>query len=283
MAPRHHDHRPLAVAVACVLAGVVALAFAFAQHPAATPGVRSAAPPRIVSTAQTPSPLVVAAPHRTQPVASPLAAIRAAWRQALVANESAQVPEAWVAGFYSLYARAQRAYGVNWLLLASVHRQETAFSTSRTTYHGRNFAGCCAGPMQFNVTNGPGRADSTWERFRGAYRAARRPHSYPHPTARHPSVYDDFDAMMAAAHLLSYEGATAALDGAAWRAAYDYYGHDLTGVGYADEVLARAIGWSQHGFAVNAQVDPGLRAAVEAAWGAPVRAQLLAGAAQRKS
>jgi len=278
MAPRHHDHRPLAVAAACVLAGVAALLLAFSQHPSNAPSAR-VAPPRIVSTAQTPSPLAVAAPRRAQPVASPLAAIRAAWRQALAANESAQVPETWVAGYYPLYARAQRAYGVNWLLLASVHRQETAFSTAPTTYHGRNFAGCCAGPMQFNVTNGTDRSDSTWERFRGAFRAAHRPRSYPHPTARHPSVYDDFDALMAAAHLLSYEGATTALDGAAWRAAYDYYGHDLTGVGYADEVLARAIGWSQHGFAVNGQVDPAMRDAVEAAWGAPVRAQLLADAA----
>ncbi len=34
-------------------------------------------------------------------------------------------------------------------------------------------------------------------------------------------------------------------------AAYDYYGHDATGVSYADQVLARAIGWSQHGFCIN--------------------------------
>ena len=45
-------------------------------------------------------------------------------------------------------------------------------------------------------------------------------------TARHPSIYDDFDAVMAAAHLLSADGARIALDGAAWEAAYDYYGHD---------------------------------------------------------
>jgi hypothetical protein len=133
--------------------------------------------------------------------------------------------------------------------------------------------------MQFNVTNGP---VSTWERYRNAYRRAPRPASYPNRTAAHPSLYDDFDAIMAAAHLLAYQGAGSALDGGAWQAAYDYYGHDLTGVGYADEVLARAIGWSQHGFSINQPVDPALRGAVDAAWGAPARATLLAAARPAK-
>ena len=34
------------------------------------------------------------------------------------------------------------------------------------------------------------------------------------------------------AHLLKTHGAGARLDGTAWLAAYDYYGHDLTGVAY---------------------------------------------------
>ena len=76
-------------------------------------------------------------------------------------------------------------------------------------------------------------------------------------TAAHPSIYDDFDAIMAAAHLLSADGAGYALDGSAWAAAYDYYGHDATGVIYADQVLARAIGWSQHGFCINCGVQAG--------------------------
>jgi hypothetical protein len=93
-------------------------------------------------------------------------------------------------------------------------------------------------------------------------------------TASHPSIYDDFDAIMAAAHLLSADGAGVYLDGSAWDAAYDYYGHDLTGVLYADQVLARAIGWSQRGFCINCSVQPRLLAAVDAAYGAPVRASL---------
>lgn len=177
------------------------------------------------------------------------------------------IPAAWEAGFYPIYAEAQHAFGVNWLLLASIHMQESAFSTAPTTYHGLNFAGCCGGPMQFNVTNGP---LTTWQLVRGAYRYGTRPAAYDHRTARHPSIYDDFDAVMAAAWLLSSDGARAALDDSAWWAAYDYYGHDATGVSYADEVLARAIGWSQHGFCINCGVSPSLVEAIHAAYGAPV-------------
>ncbi len=158
----------------------------------------------------------------------------------------------WMEGFYPIYAVAQRTFGVNWLLLASIHMQESAFSTAPGTYHGLNFAGCCGGPMQFNVTNGP---VTTWQLVSDSYIYGRRPAAYDHMTATHPSIYDDFDAIMAAAHLLSADGAEYALDGAAWDAAYDYYGHDATGVTYADQVLARAIGWSQHGFCINCGVD----------------------------
>ena len=261
------EHRPLAIAGGCLAAGLAVLLLAVAQwghHRAPAPGP---AAPLIVLAAPTPAPAAGGLPG------DPIAEMRAAWRRQLLANDHAHVPAHWVAGFYALYSRAQRAFAVNWLLLASVHREETAFSTAHTTYHGLNFAHCCAGPMQFNVTNGP---TTTWERFRNAFRNAPRPASYPHPTAAHPSVYDDFDAMMAAARLLSHDGAGMRLDGAAWQAAYDYYGHDATGIAYADDVLARAIGWSQHGFSINQPVDPSLRAAVDAAWGAPARGALAA-------
>lgn len=183
-------------------------------------------------------------------------------------------------GFYPIYTVAQRTFGVNWLLLASIHMQESAFSTDPTTYHGLNFAGCCGGPMQFNVMNG-GRgtgsgseSGSTWDLVSDSYKYGRRPAAYDHMTATHPSIYDDYDAIMAAAHLLSADGAGYGLDGGAWDAAYDYYGHDATGVSYADEVLARAIGWSQHGFCINCGVEPGMIEAVHAAYGAPVLALL---------
>ena len=182
-------------------------------------------------------------------------------------------------GFYPIYTVAQRTFGVNWLLLASIHMQESAFSTDPTTYHGLNFAGCCGGPMQFNVMNGsrsrPGTGSgSTWDLVSNSYRYGSRPAAYDHMTATHPSIYDDYDAIMAAAHLLSADGAGYALDGTAWGAAYDYYGHDVTGVSYADEVLARAIGWSQHSFCINCGVEPAMIEAVHAAYGAPVLALL---------
>jgi hypothetical protein len=189
----------------------------------------------------------------------------------LVDETETAIPTRWMEGFYPIYATAQSTFGVNWLLIASIHKQESAFSTAPTTYHGLNFAGCCGGPMQFNVTNGGGRgAPSTWDLVSDSYLYGKRPASYDHMTATHPSIYDDFDSIMAAAHLLSADGAEYALNGAAWDAAYDYYGHDATGVSYADEVLARAIGWSQHSFCINCGVEPAMIEAVHAAYGAPV-------------
>jgi hypothetical protein len=182
------------------------------------------------------------------------------------------IPVRWMEGFYPIYATAQRTFGVDWLLIASIHRQESAFSTSPGIYHGLNFAHCCGGPMQFNVRNG---RVTTWDLVSDSYRYGQRPASYDHMTAAHPSIYDDFDSIMAAAHLLSADGAGFALDGSAWNAAYDYYGHDLNGVLYADEVIARAISWSQHGFCINCGVPGATVDAVDAAYGAPVRAALV--------
>ncbi len=190
----------------------------------------------------------------------------------LLDQTEVHVPAAWEGGFYPIYGEAQRVFGVNWLLLASIHMQESAFSTAPSTYRGLNFAGCCGGPMQFNVTNGGAGIPSTWDLVRSAYRYGKRPAVYDHRTARHPSIYDDYDSIMAAAWLLSSDGAGAALDDSAWWAAYDYYGHDTAGVAYADQVLARAIGWSQHGFCINCGVEPALVNAVHEAYGAPVLA-----------
>ena len=188
-----------------------------------------------------------------------------------VAASEARVAAGWLEGFYPIYATAQRTFGVSWLLLASIHMQETAFSTAPGTYHGLNFVHCCGGPMQFNVTNGP---ITTWALVADSYVYGRRPASYDHPTATHPSIYDDFDSIMAASHLLSADGAGYALDGSAWAAAYDYYGHDAAGVAYADTVLARAISWSQQGFCIGCGPAASMVQAVHAAYGAPVLATL---------
>jgi hypothetical protein len=211
-------------------------------------------------------------------VAQPSRAQQSLEAQRLADQTEVHITRRWMEGFYPIYATAQRTFGVNWLLIASIHRQESAFSTASTTYHGLNFADCCGGPMQFNVTNGP---VSTWDLVSDSYIYGKRPATYDHMTATHPSIYDDFDAIMAAAHLLSADGAEYALNGAAWDAAYDYYGHDTTGVSYADQVLARAIDWSQHGFCINCGVEGAMVEAVQAAYGAPVLNALTTATAAR--
>jgi hypothetical protein len=279
----------VAGALALLGAGVLAAALIAGGHS----GASSTAPPAVPMAASTPSASAAesasvlarasaATPGRAQPahagathtgaiVADPSAAQQQADATRFVEATQTHIPYRWMEGFYPIYATAQRTFGVNWLLIASIHRQESAFSTAPGTYRGLNFAHCCGGPMQFNVTNGP---VTTWQLVSDSYIYGRRPASYDHATAQHPSIYDDFDAIMAAAHLLSADGAEYALNGSAWAAAYDYYGHDATGVTYADQVLARAIGWSQHGFCINCGVEPAMIEAVHAAYGAPVLAAL---------
>jgi hypothetical protein len=269
---------PLVAALLALLAGAGLLAFALTgtHGQRAAPAVAAAPPaaPAVVVVTPAPAPTAAQAPAPVAHAPAPTRTVRTSDQQRFTANDLEHVPADWVSGFYGIYAAAQKAYGVNWLLIASVHKQETAFSTNPTTYHGLNFARCCAGPMQFNVTNGVGGTRSTWGRYRNAGAVATRPAGYPHQTAEHPSVYDDYDAIMAAAALLRASGAGRALDASAWRAAYDYYGHDLTGVSYADEVLSRAIGWGQQRFCINCATDQGLLASVDAAWGSPVRAEM---------
>ncbi len=212
--------------------------------------------------------------HSKQIVATPTALQQHRDLKLFSDQPHVHISKAWISGFYPVYATAQSTFGVNWLLLASIHMQESAFSTAASTYHGLNFAGCCGGPMQFNVTNGGAGIPSTWDLVSNSYTYGKRPAAYDHMTAKHPSIYDDFDSIMGAARLLSADGAGYSLDGSAWDAAYDYYGHDATGVTYADEVLARAIGWSQHGFCINCATEVALLNDVHDAYGTPVLAAL---------
>ncbi|MFZ1926477.1 MAG: hypothetical protein WAU42_10075 [Solirubrobacteraceae bacterium] len=247
-----------------------------AVTPTPVPGAASASGPRGVSSETADAPRARGG-HGAHAIVSDPSPTQAHRDLALYEDPtSTHISESWMQGFYPIYATAQKTFGINWLLLASIHRQESAFSTAPGIYNGLNFAGCCGGPMQFNVTNGP---TTTWALVSDSYRYGQRPASYDHMTAKHPSIYDDFDAIMAAAHLLSADGTGDELNGAAWDAAYDYYGHDLTGVTYADQVLARAIGWSQHGFCINCGLETAMVQAVNAAYGAPVAASLEAEAA----
>src|SRR3954453_305902 len=229
----------------------------------------SGLPPSLTAPAARPETFTVVPSPAAAP--TPLREVRDAQeeRARFARNDHARVSLKDVARFVPLYGRASRRFDVAWLLLASIHKQETAFSTAPGTYHGLNFVNCCAGPMQFNVTNGP---PSTWKRFKRAHLLAARPDGYPHPTRRHPSVYDDYDAIMAAAQLLRANGATTVLDdGSAWRAAYLYYGPGALGpadfgVTYADQVVARALNWQRRGFCPACATPAGLIAAVHDAW-----------------
>jgi hypothetical protein len=265
-----------ATAIALGVLGVAVLALVLSGVVGSVSSPATVAPPAVLAVTPTPVPGAAApvsdvtVPHAI--VADPTSTQAHRDLASYEAQTSTHIPERWMQGFYPIYAVAQRTFGVNWLLIASIHKQESAFSTAPSTYLGLNFAGCCGGPMQFNVTNGGAGIPSTWALVSDSYRYGRRPASYDHMTASHPSIYDDFDAITAAAHLLSADGAGYALDATAWNAAYDYYGHDATGVTYADQVLARAIGWSQHGFCVNCGIETSLVEAVHAAYGASVAA-----------
>ena len=271
------ERRAWLLALATAVLGLTVLVVVLTGVVGGTSGVASA--PVLVSAATPTPPASTAAADPDGAVSAAIVARPSPAQQRLAAKGVLDVPQVhiskrWMEGFYPIYGTAQSTFGVNWLLLASIHRQESAFSTAPGVYHGLNFAHCCGGPMQFNVTNGGARVLSTWDLVSDSYQYGRRPARYDHMTRTHPSIYDDFDSIMAAAHLLSADGAEYALNESAWDAAYDYYGHDATGVTYADEVLARAIGWSQHGFCVNCGVEAGMVHAVYAAYGAPVLAAL---------
>ncbi len=267
-------------AIACAICALGAAAFLLVIT-GLVGGTRATAPPPVPAVALTPAASSGSAARAREAagggaiVASPSAAQQRLESARVLGAPEVPIARRWIEGFYPIYETAQRTFGVNWLLLASIHMQESAFSTAPGTYSGLNFAHCCGGPMQFNVRNGRRGTLSTWALVSSSYIYGRRPVSYDHMTLTHPSIYDDFDAIMAAAHLLSADGASYQLDQSAWDAAYDYYGHDATGVLYADTVLARAIGWSQHGFCANCGVRSSLVEAVDAAYGAPVRAALL--------
>jgi hypothetical protein len=106
---------------------------------------------------------------------------------------------------------------VPWSVLAAIGKVESDHGRSSApgVRIGVNRFGCCAGPMQFNLRNGP---PSTWDTYgRG-------------------DVYDPADAIPAAARKLAADGARRNLE----RAVYAY-NHSWA---YVDEVkrLARRYG-----------------------------------------
>jgi hypothetical protein len=69
------------------------------------------------------------------------------------------------ANYLDLYRSVGAAYDVPWAVLAAIGAIETDHGRSRLpgVQSGVNSFGCCAGPMQFNITNGP---PSTWQSYR---------------------------------------------------------------------------------------------------------------------
>jgi hypothetical protein len=96
----------------------------------------------------------------------------------------ADIPPAYLA----LYVKAAATCpALTWQVLAGIGKVESNHgrSTLPGVHHGLNQAGCCAGPMQFNLTNGP---PSTWQVY------------------GHGNVYNPADAIPATARHLCANG-----------------------------------------------------------------------------
>jgi len=149
--------------------------------------------------------------------------------------------------FLRIYEDAAAVYRVNPFLLMAVHENETDFSRSTLpgVHSGVNFAGCCAGPMQFSIAGTAfGGSGGTWAAYRGAYRRARleRPASYPgRVSSPHPSVYDSYDAIYSAASYFHALGAGPRLDGRAYQALLSYTGVPPASIPYARHDYERAL------------------------------------------
>jgi hypothetical protein len=93
--------------------------------------------------------------------------------------------------YLALYIQAAHTCpALTWQLLAGIGKVETNHgrTTAPGVHHGINRYGCCAGPMQFNIRNGP---PSTWD-------------TYGDGTPTH--VYQAQHAIPAAAHKLCTDG-----------------------------------------------------------------------------
>jgi hypothetical protein len=151
--------------------------------------------------------------------------------------------------FLRIYEDAGRVYGVSPFLLMAVHEDESSFSSSSLpgVASGVNFAGCCAGPMQFYIAAGAspavGGEGATWGGYRHAYGRARlrRPATYPLRIERpHPNVYDSYDAIYAAAGYLRALGAGPRLDARTFQALVSYKGSPPASIPYARADYERA-------------------------------------------
>src|SRR6266566_3316264 len=101
-----------------------------------TPATPAASPPPVPLSAALPAP-AAAVSGRGQGtrqlgviVGRPSAEQQSADARRFEASQQALIATRWMEGFYPIYAVAQETFGVNWLLLASIHQQDSAFSTA---------------------------------------------------------------------------------------------------------------------------------------------------------
>jgi hypothetical protein len=99
----------------------------------------------------------------------------------------ADIPAAYLARYVTA---ARTCPALSWQVLAAIGKIESDHGRSSApgVQHGINRAGCCAGPMQFNLTDGP---PSTWDTWGSGIRA---------------QVYDPAYAIPAAARKLCADG-----------------------------------------------------------------------------
>ncbi|MDP2712550.1 MAG: M23 family metallopeptidase [Solirubrobacteraceae bacterium] len=124
-----------------------------------------------------------------------------------------------------LYAIARQRFDVSFYLVAAVHYQETGFdrAPAKLAKH------------------------KAWLRHRDAGRGIERPARYPNRVQRHPSVYDDFDVVMAIAAGLKAQGARD-LGTVARTALLARYGPHPNGRLATAMVIERARAWRLLGF-----------------------------------
>jgi hypothetical protein len=138
--------------------------------------------------------------------------------------------------YMRLYTQAGQRYGIDPWILAAIGWIETQHGRSRLpgVHSGVNDYGCCAGPMQFNIRNGP---PSTWDSYGidGNDDGTRSP-------------YDPADAIPAAARYLDAAGAPEDYHAALY--AYNHAGW------YVADVLAKAAAYRGSPRAGGLQADP---------------------------